>query len=208
MATSFQRFPAVKMSIQRLINGQFVPGTEQEGSYIKLNTGEQVFRCNIMGTVLQIEEVGSLTNILLDDGTGQILIRSFEPLPHLKQLSIGTPLLLIGRIRKYNEERYISPEIVKPISPAWLEVRSKEIIFTNPIENKAVEDENFQEEDEEPLLPVEKLLLLIRNLDSGDGVSIEEVIERSSLNDTEQLIEKMLERGDIFQIQPGKIKVL
>ena len=37
---------------------------------------------------------------------------------------------------------------------------------------------------------------------------IEELISKSMLNDTEQLIEKMLENGDIYQNLPGKIKVL
>ena len=58
------------------------------------------------------------------------------------------------------------------------------------------------------MLPIQKLTNLIKELDTGDGVLIEEVISKSPLNDTEQLIEKMLENGDIFQNLPGKVKVL
>ena len=68
------------------------------------------------------------------------------------------------------------------------------------------EEENISEEAE--LLPIQKLTNLIKELDTGDGVLIEEVISKSPLNDTEQLIEKMLENGDIFQNLPGKVKVL
>ena len=39
-------------------------------------------------------------------------------------------------------------------------------------------------------------------------VSIEEVIEKSLLDNTDDLIKKMLENGDIFQNTPGKVKVL
>ena len=37
---------------------------------------------------------------------------------------------------------------------------------------------------------------------------MEEIISKSPLNNTEQLLEKMLESGEIFQNSPGKVKVL
>ena len=57
-------------------------------------------------------------------------------------------------------------------------------------------------------MPTEKIIHLIKELDSGDGALIEDVIERSPLDETNKLLETMLEKGDIFQSQPGKIKVL
>ena len=37
---------------------------------------------------------------------------------------------------------------------------------------------------------------------------MEDVIEKSSVEFTEKVLEQMLEKGDIFQIMPGKVKVL
>ena len=71
-----------------------------------------------------------------------------------------------------------------------------------------IEEEKETVSEEAELLPVQKLTNLIKELDTGDGVLIEELISKSPLNETEQLIEKMLENGDIFQNLPGKVKVL
>jgi len=61
---------------------------------------------------------------------------------------------------------------------------------------------------EEEVLPVEKVMNLIKELDKGQGVLIEELIERSPLKETEVLLTKMLEKGEIFQNAPGKVKML
>ena len=50
-------------------------------------------------------------------------------------------------------------------------------------------------------------LPLIKELDPGEGVPIEVIIEKSDLEDAEKLLKKMLEKGDIFQNQPGKVKI-
>ena len=63
-------------------------------------------------------------------------------------------------------------------------------------------------EENDPLLPYEIISKLISQLDKGEGVMIEEILEKSPLDKTEELIEKMLENGDIFQNMPGKVKLL
>ena len=60
----------------------------------------------------------------------------------------------------------------------------------------------------EEILPAEKMMSLIKELDRGQGVLIEELIEKSPLKETELLITKMLENGEIFQNAPGKVKIL
>ncbi|MBT3465494.1 hypothetical protein HN451_10975, partial [archaeon] len=76
------------------------------------------------------------------------------------------------------------------------------------VENVDVEDDEIVDVEENVLLPVQKIINLIKELDPGEGVMIEELISKSMLNDTEKLIEKMLEAGDIYQNLPGKVKVL
>jgi len=57
-------------------------------------------------------------------------------------------------------------------------------------------------------LPIAKISNIIKALDQGDGVRIEDVLTHSHLNNTEKFIEKMLQDGDIFQNAPGKIKII
>ena len=51
-------------------------------------------------------------------------------------------------------------------------------------------------------------LVLIKNLDTGEGAGIEELIEKSPLEQTEELLERMMKNGDVFQNMPGRVKVL
>ena len=157
---------------------------------------------------------------------------------------------MIGKIRKYNEEKYLSPEIIRKIDPLWLKIRNTEL-KKNSEQKKEMDlkqvtiDENGERKKKEkkserkqiPLklekekekikssesqnkktettkivedfsLPSEKIIKLIKERDKGQGVFIEELIEKSSLDGTEKIIERMLENGDIFQNLPGKVKVL
>ena len=91
-------------------------------------------------------------------------------------------------------------------------ITEKEIV-KNKKEEIIEKEDNTEEEisdnvKEDILLPIEKIKKIIEEMDTGDGVLIEEIISKSPLNDTEEVIEKMLEAGDIFQNLPGKVKVL
>ncbi len=236
-ATSYVRHIAIKTSIGQLLQGTYIQEDENNPNYLLTPSQQKISRLNIIAVILTKEQVGNITNLLVDDGTGSIVIRSFEENLQLQKLQIGDAVLLIGRLRMYNQEKYISPETVKKIDRAWLMVRSLELkklsegIQTKPLqdtpgeiarptpEKTSKEDsttapiEDLSREDQEidktsELLPVQKMIQLIKELDLGEGVLIEEIIEKSILKESEKLIEKMLENGDIFQIVPGKVKVL
>lgn len=256
---NYNRPTAVKITILDILNGEYVQENEQNPNYLLTTNKQKVYRINLFATILSKELQGSITNFLIDDGTGTIVLRAFEESSFLRELNIGETLTVIGRVRVYNEEKYLSPEIIKKVNPLWLKVRALELNLSFPvpeimIEKKIIEpkiikeskkkaklekevlvevnknnsstaaivEEKIKEENigneeieigeeeikEEKLLPVQKLVKLIKELDSGNGVLIEEVLEKSSLEETEKFIEKMLQNGDIFQIQPGKVKVL
>ena len=224
----FSRRPATKVTIKDISKGKYVQENEQSANYILTKGGKKLFRVSITAAVLHKELQGSITNILIDDGSEKIILRSFEENKTIKELTIGDVILVVGRIRIYNTEKYISPEIVKKIDPLWLKVRSLELNsfenkeYPNQENEKYVESKNdnivdaektedtgeIKEVEDDLVMPLQKLRKLISELDQGNGVLIEEVIEKSSLDKTEELIQKMLENGDIFQNVPGKIKVL
>jgi RPA family protein len=199
----YKRKIAKKITINCLINSEFVQ--QDDYNYLLLD-GEKIYRFNLMCNILNIEKKGSITNILVDDGTGNIVVRLFEE--DNNTINIGDTIIIIGKLRKYYDEKYISPEIVKKINPLWLKVRVKELKNFNFENNniKFIKEEII--EDEDHLLPFEILIKLINQLDKGNGVAIETILEKSTLKETEKLIEKMLEKGDLFQNSPGKIKVL
>jgi RPA family protein len=221
----FVRQTAIKTTIQEISHSTFINTDPETPHHIQTLHHGKVFRVNLIGIIIQKEKVGSITNMLIEDQTGQMVLRSFEELHYLKNVKVGDFVLVIGKVRMYNNEKYVSPEIMKVTSPLWLKVRmlelremvelDKEIIpivkedkIEVTIEDPIEEEISDESKEQEKLLPVEKITKLIKDLDQGEGVLIEDIIEKSILDDTEKLIEKMMESGDIFQNQPGRVKVL
>jgi len=231
---NFQRQFAVKITIHHLLSGEYIQESEDKPNYLLTKEQQPVYRLNVIAVILNKEMQGTITNFLLDDSTGKIILRAFEENTSLSQLSVGEVILIVGKLRIYNQERYISAEIIKKVDPLWLKVRSLELksdenidSLKNVSENSLIEDvkpklslssekekknDNKEKAEIEPvledILPTQKIIKLIKELDQGEGVSIEEVIEKSPLNDTEEILLKMLKKGDIFQNLPGKVKVL
>ena len=259
MEPSFKRFCAVKLSVKDIVDGDIHQQDESSGTYLLVNNAP-VYRVNLIGVIVHKDVAGSVTYFLIDDGTERIQIKVFEENKNTVEVAPGDGVLVIGKVRIYNTEKYISPEIVKKVSLQWLKVRmeelrlgkdSRDIVATPPElmtrekaaarqEEDIVEKENNRErennrensrdskkkenslEEEEAedlgvdyplmekktLLPFQKILNVIKELDDGSGAMVEEVIEKSPIKDTEQLLQKMLEKGEIFTLSPGKVKVL
>jgi len=234
---------AYKMTIGEINRSKYIQENEQGLSYLQTEDQRSIFRLNMVGIIINIQKQGNITNLWLEDGTEKIIVRIFEENDKVSSLFPGEVVLIIGKVRSYNQERYISPEIIKKVSSDWLKLRRLEypekycVTSTSPVldeevsispikieiktltmenkgdglsieEEEVIEEEEIKSEKEESILPTQKLLLLIKEKDKGEGVKIEEIISCSFLNDTETLIAKMLERGDIFQNLPGRVRVL
>ena len=209
----YQNQTAIKILIKDILEG-YLTQENNEGLTFLQTTSKRIHRINLIGVVVKKEKIGSITNVFVDDASGKIVIRFFEENKSTEKISVGDVIVVVGKIRSYQEEKYISPEIVKKVAPLWLKVRSLELSLSEEKESKEdlpiekVEEEKVLEKKEVSLLPFQKIAKLIKELDQGEGVLIEEIIEKSSLQETEQILDKMLETGDIFQNLPGKIKVL
>ncbi len=212
------RHTAVKLSIRDVLSASYGQEGEQNLNYLETSWGEKVVRLNLIGIILSVEQIGYVTNLLVDDGTGIITIKLFEE--NVLNLSVGDTLLIVGKVRMFNQEKYISPEILRKVTPVWLKVRMMElknrITSVNGYESEKSTDfgqtagvrEKEVEIEEISEFPREKVIQLIRIMDAGNGVMMEDIIEKSPLKDTEKILQKMLEQGDIFQVMPGKVKVL
>ena len=203
---TFQRQVAYKIRISDILNGSFIKD-ELSAGYIKLNDAN-VSRVNIIATVVYKAEQPSTSNALIDDGTGKILLRSFENSSIFSKADVGDAVLLIGKIREFNNERYIVPEILKKIDNIeWMSVRKLEVKDAKVLGNK-IKNENNNLIEEVAHNINENIFLLIKKLDKGEGVSVEEIINEYNNGETEGIINKLLENGDIFEVMPGKLKVL
>ena len=212
MVDSVKRLVAQKVSIKDVLQGEYIKEDGWNPNYIVVGD-KKISRVNIMAVVLSKSEQADTNyySFILDDSTGKISVRSFEKNNVMDNLEIGDIILLIGRLREFGRERYIIPEIIKKIiNKDWVEVRKLELkkkigkVDTKKIE---VEEEVIKEE---PVMESSSQIIykLIKKMDGGNGVEVDNVIKNSNLNNTEEIISNLLQEGEIFELKPGKLKVL
>lgn len=224
---------AIKVTISDIVNSEYKKEDGWTPNFIKTSRGE-VTRVNIIGIVVSKEENNGVNSLMINDSTGTISLRSFEDNEMLKIPKIGQLVLVIGRPREYNNEKYIMAEIVKKIDDKlWMNVRKKELEIESEIDeileknsiinehNKKVNEmppiikeseKNQSKKDELIVTPqinhYEVVLGLIKSMDNGYGVSYEDIILTSKLKNAEDIIKSLIEEGEIFEIRPGILKVL
>ena len=203
-----KRQVAYKIRISDILNSTFIKDGLSAG-YIKLRD-TNISRVNVIATVVYKSGVElNYASALIDDGTGKILLRGFENTNIFSKADVGDIVLIVGRIREFSNEKYIIPEILKRIeSIEWMNVRKSELKNLNPIENENIKIENKIIVKGYASSIHEDIFSLIKSLDNGDGVSVDDVIKSSNNIKAESIINSLLENGDIFEIKPGKLKVL
>lgn len=192
-----KRETAYKVRIVDILNGKYVINEGWKPNYIEVGN-KRFSRVNVLGTVVGFEN----DLIKIDDGTGQIMLRSFDESNTMQQ-NVGDVLLIIGRPREYNEIRFLVPEIIKKIdNPEWIKVRNLEIKEEKVTKVKKIKEEKVEENTNQ------KILDIIKEKDKGNGVNTEEIIKIVGKSNTEKNINKLLEEGEIFEIKPGILKLL
>ncbi|RME53171.1 hypothetical protein D6783_02700 [Candidatus Woesearchaeota archaeon] len=173
---------------------------------------------NIIGLV-----VGRLSerSFLVDDGTGRLLVKTGED---REDVDVGSVVLVVGLPRAEGDSRYVAGDIVKNLGDKeWLAFRraqlsrmkafcQKEKAEEEAEENRSgVEGVNERDKEVERMQErsvCEDLVDLIRSLDAGAGADFDEVVAKSKMKHAEKALIAMLERGELFEIKPGRVKVL
>ncbi len=197
-----KRLCATKTRIITALQGIFVKENGEIPNHVLLPDGTRMTRINILATIVQSDIASGYPALVLDDGTGKIMARAFEQTPLLETYSVGTIVMVIGRIREFSKERYLIPEAIKKVTdPVWATVRAKEL-----------GQEKMQEPTSIPIVqPVSQstmLVKIIKTLDSGEGADEEQVIAESGMINAEQELQHLLHQGLLFSPKPGRIKVL
>ena len=164
---------------------------------------QEVSRVNIIGIVVQKSETDNYTVLTIDDGTGKISARVFENSIVANNIGVGNVVVMVGKPREFSSEKYILIETIRNIDPEWAKVRKLEL---RKLEQPIVKLPAVQE-DVMDLTPTNKILKMIKELDKGDGVSIEDLASENT-GDTDKIIDMLLKEGDVFEVKPGKIKIL
>ena len=166
--SQYKRNTAYKLRIGQILSGKVVMENEKLKS-LDLNN-KQVVRANIIANVtdkyLQEGEkkFGSIT---LDDGSGQIKVKTFgDDVEKFTPLQQGDTILLVGLLRTWNNEVYLTPEIIKKKDPSYLLLRKLEVEADMP---KTIEKTQLT-------AMKDKILAMVKDAESSGGVDIDKII--------------------------------
>jgi uncharacterized protein len=209
-----QRYTAHKIWLSELDNAPFHKSSKEfEPSFFEIK-GQKISRINTIATVTNKNINEGFASITIDDSSSQIRAKVWqEDTKKLESINISDTALVIGKIREYNEEKYIVPEVIKKVSPNWeiahklnlLKERGKPEISTDTVE---VKEEEIKTNNSNPSLRQS----VLTTIDTSGDAGIEIEILCQNLNQQEQevmpIIEELLREGQVFEALPGKYKVL
>jgi RPA family protein len=165
---------------------------------------KQMVRCNIIANVIDKyvqDGEKKFASLTLDDGTGQLKVKTFgDDIEKLTPYNQGDTLLVIGLVRSWNNELYLTPDIVKKKDTTYLLIRKAECEAdlpkaADPTQRTALKDTilgKVKEAEKEQGIDIEKLILELKD-------------HPSIIN---QEIKKLLEEGMIYEPRPGRVRYL
>ena len=218
MIEQINRLVAHKVWLGDLKEENFVQRSgEFESNYVALNN-KQVTRVNIIANVVNKfeNEDKSYIGITVDDSSAQIRLKTWrEDTKILENVSIGDIVLIIGKIKKYNEEIYILPEIVKKVPPNEELLRKIELIkkYGSPKENIIFKEKEPEISYEEIKFTSNnlrnELLNLIEKYEEKSGIGLEEIETElhSSLEEINHVLEELIKEGQVYELK-GKYRLL
>lgn len=206
MEQQFKRNIAFKYKISDLQLGKPVFDNERF-SFLELGN-KKIVRVNIAGNIVdRFESPGESRYVFftLDDGSGQIKLKAFgEDSQKFKGITQGLTVVVIGTLRNFNNETYISPEIIKEQDPKYLMLRKLELEKNSPKVETPIEKKEI-------VAIKDKILDKIKAGEEKGGIEVEAIIlelKEASPEIINQEIKKMLEEGIVFEPRPGKIRYL
>ena len=212
------RLIAHKLWLNSLKENNFVVRIgEFESSYVLLND-KRVVRVNIIANVVSKfnSEDGNYASITIDDSSAEIRLKTWkEDTKILDNINPGDIVLVIGKLRKYNNEIYILPEIVKKVSINEELLRKLELIklYGLPKELEIIEEPEPKIDYEEISFNSNdlrnKILDLIERYEDRLGIALEEIKMElhAGLDDLNKVLEELLKEGQIYEIK-GKYRLL
>lgn len=202
ISQGFKRHIAYKLRIGPILSGKQILDLDRLKA-LEINS-QEVSRINLIANITEKyiqdgeKKYGSIT---LDDGTGQIKAKVFgEDIEKLSSLNEGSTVLIIGLLKQWNNEVYITPEIIKKKTPQFLLLRKLE-----------VEAETPKQIDRTKLLELkDKILQSIKEAEKTEGIEIDKIImnlkEPAGIINEE--IRRLIEEGLIYEPRPGKLRYL
>jgi uncharacterized protein len=124
-----KRITAKKASIGEVTNGNFVKKSGFESSYVLTNLGRRLSRIRIFGLVVDkfTSPDDRYASVTLDDSTDTVRCKTFVNTKMFDGFGGGDIVDVFGKLREYNGEVYMVPEILKKVPPNFETLRLLEL---------------------------------------------------------------------------------
>ena len=221
MVNNFARQTAYKTWISNLYHGKLIKSEEEfKPDYIAID-GMNMSRVNLVANVIDKyeKEGGGYVSLIVDDGSAQIRIKSWnEDCKILKHIKKGDIILIIGKIKEdkmTDGEVYITAEIIKNVEPNYEVLRKLELLkgIGKPKQYSKQEPflkEEKAEEIEEIKISSNKARQIILNLiEKNESLDFDGLLKECSCSEnrlTNELNE-LLKDGEIFEVK-GRYNLL
>jgi len=224
-----ERMTAKKTRIVDIVNGKWVQQDGMEPSYVVTSSGGRVSRARILATVVSkfMSEDGNFGSVTIDDGTDTMRAKCFKDLTPLEKAEAGQLVDLIGKVREYNGEIYVMPEVLKQVTdPNLMLLRKLELMkgareakesgaaadaaegeagrAYKPSEPSAGTDAGAAATEKDGLR--KKVLDIIGA--SKDGITYADLIGKSGQGEekVDSVVNELLSEGICYEPTPGKIR--
>ena len=202
----FKRNIAYKFRIGDLLFGKPIMNNERF-SFLELGN-KKIVRVNLVGNIVDRYESQTETKYLsltLDDGSGQIRLKAFgDDTDKFKDIHQGQTVTVIGVLRYWSDETYVSPEIIRELDPKYLLIRKLETEKDKILNSTPVAKEQI-------VAIKDKILDIIKSSEDDGGIDTDKIItnlQNVSPTIINQEIKKLLEEGIVFEPRPGKVRYL
>jgi len=124
-----RRLTAKKASVGEVINGRFVKKSGFESSYVLTNLGRRLSRVRVLGLLVDsfLSPDERYATITLDDSTETIRCKAFINVKIFDGFGKGDLIDIFGKLREYNGEIYMMPEIIRKVDSNFETLRKLEL---------------------------------------------------------------------------------
>ena len=229
---AIKRSTAHRIRLKNIVNSPYEKREGFNPSVIKFNNLE-ISRVKVIASIVgkYLTDDQNYCAITLDDGSETIRVKNFgAEVGIIKELNVGDIVRIIGKVKEYNEEKYIAGEISKVLNPNWIIVNEIELsnqkqtttdsptadsinkvieTKTNSSENEEIISISSESSDSESSIK-QKILQYLKNNDNGTGVIMDQIMTSLDVSSEEvkDSLYELLKVGEIYEPKKGILKIL
>ncbi len=200
---------AKKVMISDLTKGEWNRMEGLEPSFVISPSGNKISRARVLATVVAkfVAEDRNFASVTLDDATDTIRAKTFKGVKPLEAVEIGDVVDLIGKVKEYNGEVYIMPEIARKVDDPNMELLRKLEIASIQASGGISSKQSGPEGQKQDIAEARKELLRIMD-SQKEGIAYSELVEKSGRPEhvVEAAVNELLAEGVCYEPSPGKIR--